>query len=319
MRINNRWKKIERSKDTYLPSQIKIPLISKKTKVCLIGSCFADEMGWVLNERKINIGEVDYVPEIKAVSYPWGTFFSPKNLFETIETCLNDKLNEITDENSFIRVPKIFQGNHFEGLRQIEKNKDFKLINLFMKARLETNNYEIAKKEIKKKIRALKNSIINADVVIITLGLIETWIDKDKKKAWHSFHGNALKKESIEKKASFKQLNFNEVCEYIQKIIEIVNLSNKKKIIFTISPIPLKFTFTNKDVVIANKYSKSTLRAAVEQFIDEKNIFYFPSLEIVQDCIGWPHSFKKDKRHVKIKVFKDIIAPKFLEAFTDLE
>ena len=108
------------------------------------------------------------------------------------------------------------------------------------------------------------------------------------------------------------------MCNYIKKIIKIINLLGKKKIIFTISPIPLKFTFTTKDVVIANKYSKSVLRAAVEQFVDEKRIFYFPSFEIVQDCVGWPNSFKNDKRHVKIEIFKDIIAPKFLEAFTDL-
>ena len=43
----------------------------------------------------------------------------------------------------------------------------------------------------------------------------------------------------------------------------------------------------------------------------QKKIFYFPSLEIVQDCVGWPNLFKSDKRHVKIEVFKDIIAPKF--------
>ena len=105
----------------------------------------------------------------------------------------------------------------------------------------------------------------------------------------------------------------------VQEIIKTINLINEKKIIFTISPIPLKFTFTNKDVVIANKYSKSILRAAIENFVDQKKIFYFPSLEIVQDCVGWPNSFKSDKRHVKIEVFKDIIAPKFLEAFTDLK
>ena len=29
--------------------------------------------------------------------------------------------------------------------------------------------------------------------VIITLGLIETWVDKNKK-TWHSFHGNPIKK-----------------------------------------------------------------------------------------------------------------------------
>ena len=55
----------------------------------------------------------------------------------------------------------------------------------------------------------LRKSIINADVIIITLGLIETWVDKNKKKAWHCFHGNPIKKISVENLAEFKQLNFN--------------------------------------------------------------------------------------------------------------
>ena len=81
-----------------------------------------------------------------------GVLFSPKNLFESIEICLNEKINEIIDENSFIRVPKTLRGNHFEGINQISKNEDYKLISLFMKARLETDDYIVAKEEIKKKI-----------------------------------------------------------------------------------------------------------------------------------------------------------------------
>lgn len=72
-------------------------------------------------------------------------------------------------------------------------------------------------------------------------------------------------------------------------------------------------------MVQANKYSKSVLRAAVDSFIDDEKIFYFPSFEIVQDCVGWPNSFKKDKRHVKVEVFKDYIAPKFISSFTDFK
>ena len=59
--------------------------------------------------------------------------------------------------------------------------------------------------------------------------------------------------------------------QYLEKTLNLINPLNKKKIIFTVSPIPLNFTFTNKDIVISNKYSKSVLRAAVEKFIDEKN------------------------------------------------
>ena len=92
----------------------------------------------------------------------------------------------------------------------------------------------------------------------------------------------------------------------------------EKKIIFTVSPIPLYFTFTDQDIVVANKYSKSILRSAVDQFIDNKDIFYFPSFEIIQDCVGWPNSFKEDKRHVKLEVFKKFIVPTFIHNFTNL-
>ena len=314
--INNRWKKIERSDKIYLPTLKKQPIISKNTKVCLMGSCFADEMGWVLAENNINIGEVDFTPSMRHVSYPWGTFFSPMSIADIMEISLNQKAEEFFDEKTFIRVPSNLEGSHYEKSNQLSKSDDFKLINLFFKARSNTKDYNIAKNLIKQKLDFFRKSILDADVVIVTLGLIETWVDKNKKKAWHSFHGNALKKTSIDNLAQFKHLNFIEVCEYIKKII---NLIGNKKIIFTVSPIPLNFTFTNRDVVQANKYSKSVLRAAVDSFIDDKKIFYFPSLEIVQDCVGWPNSYKKDKRHVKVEVFKDYIAPKFISSFTDFK
>jgi hypothetical protein len=315
--INNRWKKIERHNGIYLPTLNKIPIITKNTKVCLMGSCFADDMGWVLAENNINIGKVEYIPHMRIVSYPWGTFFSPMNIFDLVEISLNEKSDEFFGESTFIRVPSNLEGNHYERTVQLKSSEDYKLINLFFKARLSTKNYCEAKKKIKEKLDFFKKSILNADVIIITLGLTETWVDKNKKKAWHSFHGDALKKTSVENLAEFKNLNYEEVLNYIQKIINLISI--KKKIIFTISPIPLNFTFTNKDIIIANKYSKSLLRTAVESFIDDKNIFYFPSFEIVQDCVGWPESYQSDKRHIKPEVFKNFIIPKFIESFTDIE
>ena len=317
--INNRWKRIQREKNIYLPSLNKNPIISKKTKVCLMGSCFADEMGWVLAENNINIGKVEYIKDMRHVIYPWGTFFSPRNMYDVLDICFNENMENFFDENSFIRTPQNLIGNHYESLTQIKKNDKFKLINLYFKARLNTHDYIQAKNEIKNKLSFFKESILNADVVIITLGLIENWIDKKTNRSWHSFHGNALKKKSIEDLAFFERLSFDDVCEYLNKIINIINKKDKKKIIFTVSPIPLNFTFTDQDIVIANRYSKSILRSAVEKFINNKNIFYFPSFEIVQDCVGWPKSFKDDKRHVKVEVFREFIAPKFIESFTNFE
>ena len=52
--------------------------------------------------------------------------------------------------------------------------------------------------------------------------------------------------------------------------------------ILTVSPVPLTSTFTSADVAVANTYSKSVLRAAVEELIAERpRADYFPSYESV--------------------------------------
>ena len=318
MKINNSWKKIQTTNGIYLPTLPKIDLINKNTKVCLMGSCFADEMGWVLKNENIDIGDVEYNNEMKHVSYPWGTFFTPMNLFDVLDALMNNKTKNIFNEESFIKVPKNLKGNHYQSLKQYDVMNDYNLWCLFIKARLNTASLDQAISKVDSVLSKLNDSLKNADVVIITLGLIETWINKVKNFAWHSFHGDALTKKSIDDLAYFKQSNYEEVTNCIQKIINIINNIGNKKIIFTVSPIPLNFTFTNNDIVIANKYSKSVLRSAIDGFIDNKNVFYFPSFEIIQDCVGWPNSFKDDKRHVKIEVFKDFIGPTFIKSFTSL-
>lgn len=317
MKINNRWIKISETKEVYLPTMTNIPLINSKSKVCLIGSCFADEIGWVLKENKIDIGEVGYVPERREVLYPWGTFFSPLNLLEIFEHIF--EINKYSfDENDFIRVSKKVEGNNFLSISQAPKDSDYILWSLYAKAKVSSINIDQAKKELEEKLNKLKSSVLNANAIVITLGLIEIWLDKFTNKSWHSFHGNPIKKKSIEDRAVFKRLNFDETTTILQKIIDILTSNNKDlKIIFTVSPIPLNFTFTDQDIVIANKYSKSLIRTAVEQMIDNKRIFYFPSFEIVQDCVGWPEAYQNDKRHIKAKVFEEQIAKSFVKNFCE--
>ena len=105
--INNRWKKIEREKTIYLPSLNKNPIISKKTKVCLMGSCFADEMGWVLAENNINIGKVEYIKDMRHVIYPWGTFFSPRNMYDILDICFNENMESFLMKIHLLELHKI--------------------------------------------------------------------------------------------------------------------------------------------------------------------------------------------------------------------
>ena len=67
--INNKWKVIEKTSGIYLPTMNLNRFINKDSKVCLMGSCFADEMGWALRSRGVNIGDHGEVRELKHILY----------------------------------------------------------------------------------------------------------------------------------------------------------------------------------------------------------------------------------------------------------
>ena len=317
MPINNRWSKITRSKNIYLPTVNEYKILDKTSKICSLGSCFVDRISYELAKSGIDVGEVNLFEEDKNnkhLTFPWGSFFNPLNFLDIINHILEIKKINF-DENTFIKVPKNLSGNHYESSTQYNKKEDFKLINLHVKIKHNYSDYENSLKAVNENLLKLKNCLLASDTVILTLGLIEAWIDKTNNFSWHAFHGESFKKKSIDNKAEFKKLNFEEVSNCIKNLIKLITIDLNKKIIFTISPIPMAFTFTNNDITLANRYSKSLLRSAVEDFVDNKNVFYFPSFEIVVDSIGIENSFKDDKIHVKNSVFDDFIGPLFFKNF----
>tara|TARA_Y100001935_G_scaffold21424_1_gene15654 strand:- start:1162 stop:2070 length:909 start_codon:yes stop_codon:yes gene_type:complete len=273
--------------------------ITKDTKVCAMGSCFADEMGWWLRSKGVNVGDHGEVDDLQHLLYKWGTFFNPKNLSDCLDKVINDSW-ETKDE-------------HFAF---IEKEDTF--YNLFMKVRGNSNDLKVVKSKLKEVEEYWKNWLEQSDVIIITLGLIEAWIDKGNGKAWQAFVGNPLSRKSFDDLAQFKALSFDECLTEVRKSIDLVNSFGKEKnIIITLSPIPLEFTFRDQDIITANRVSKSTLRVVADQVCqDYENAYYFPSFEIVMDCVG-PEAFKEDLRHIKPEVFSGLIAPQFLESFGD--
>lgn len=120
-------------------------------------------------------------------------------------------------------------------------------------------------------------------VVIITLGLVESWWD-----ASSGLYLNETPNQSLIKKYPnrffFEVLSPEKVIESTQKIVNLIHKHGKQdnKVLITVSPVPIQRTFTTNDVIIANTYSKSVLRVAAEvaertfDFVD-----YYPSYESV--------------------------------------
>lgn len=284
--------------DSCLPPMIPSEkFITTNSKVCAMGSCFADEMGWWLRNKGVNVGDHAEVNELQHLLYKWGTFFNPKNLSD----CLDKVINKSWD----------VEDRHFAYIE-----KEYTFYNFFMKVRGNNNDLELVKDKLLEVETYWRSWLEESDVIIITLGLIEAWIDNSNGRAWQAFVGNVLSGKSYNDLADFHVLSYEECLKEVKKSIDLVNsFGNEKQIIVTLSPIPLEFTFRDQDIITANRISKSTLRVVADHVSREyDNVYYFPSFEIVMDCIG-PKAFKEDLRHIRPEVFSSIIAPQFLESF----
>ncbi|MCR6500855.1 GSCFA domain-containing protein [Shinella sp. CPCC 101442] len=121
-------------------------------------------------------------------------------------------------------------------------------------------------------------SLFKAELVTITLGLVEAWFDQ-KHGAFIQF---APTREMRKEKGRFRfcQMTYPLCLDYVRKSIEIIREENECKFLITTSPVSLARTFTGMDVITANTESKSILRAVCGQ-IDRDFDFagYFPSFE----------------------------------------
>ena len=138
--------------------------------------------------------------------------------------------------------------------------------------------------------------------------MVEIFIDKKNLKIFNQIPNylgfNTYNVDTLE----FSKLTYPEVLKSLEEIINFIKRLNKKnKIIFSVSPVPLSKTFTKNDVFTANIYSKSTLRAAVENVINQsEGIFYFPSYEIAINS-GSKFYQERDLRHAKDEYIEAII------------
>lgn len=105
-----------------------------------------------------------------------------------------------------------------------------------------------------------------------------------------------------ERKLGFRVASFEENKQNIRRIHDLIRTHRPQaKVIFTVSPIPLKATFRPVSSITANAVSKALLRGAVDEVYREVQgqgaMFYWPSYEIVQHVFADP--WMADRRHVK--------------------
>lgn len=121
-----------------------------------------------------------------------------------------------------------------------------------------------------------------AGAIVFTLGLAEVWEDVETGQVfWRGVPASIFKSGRHRSRISTVEENHHN-CDQIIDTIRSINPT--APIVLTLSPVPLKATFQGVSCMAADCISKSILRVALSETMNERraNVFYWPSFEIVK-------------------------------------
>jgi tetratricopeptide (TPR) repeat protein len=163
-------------------------------------------------------------------------------------------------------------------------------------------------KERRAMVEGIYRQAASCRVVVVTLGLVEAWLDNAT-----GFYLNEAPPKAVvlaePNRFSFQILSVDEIMEALESLHALLTRFGHPefRILATVSPVPFKATFTGRDALLANTYSKSALRVALEMFsLRHQNVDYFPSYEIVT-LTNRSAAFIQDNRHVNSNIVDEIV------------
>ncbi len=248
-------------------------LIHPSTRVFTMGSCFAQNVAHFLRTRKVN-----------ATSFPETTHY---NTFSSLQDLKHILEGPVYTEKDMWQTP------------------DGRWANPFRKPSYRAQSLPELMAWTHRVDQEAKKNLLAADIVVITLGGTELWRHPQTKKVYLTIPFPDLFNSKMPGLAEPHNMTFQEnyaameECYFlIQKHVPHAHL------IFTVSPNRMSFTITDKDVVNATSYGKSTLRSSVGELVDHYNpdgkgrLHYFHSYEIVCYSPFPTDLYEKDQRHV---------------------
>jgi hypothetical protein len=149
-------------------------------------------------------------------------------------------------------------------------------------------------------IQTVTKRIRSCRAVVLTLGLAEVWRDVQA-----DIYVNCTPVPSLFKtqpnRYEFHLTSFAENWANLEAIYTLLSRYGHPDfhIVVTVSPVPLMNTFSTMDIVVANTWAKSLLRAVAQEWAAaHENVDYFPSYEIVQNS-DRAAVWEPDLRHVR--------------------
>lgn len=263
--------------------------ISPGDRIATAGSCFAQNISCYIARSSLNLLQVEPAPRgmrpevarrfgYDLYSARYGNIYTARQLRQLLEdaaeTCLHD--TAIWDR----------EGRYFDALRPGVEPEG-----LGSKDEVRAHRAD--------HLRRVSAMAVAMDVFIFTLGLTETWEDIATGLVFPSAPG-IIAGQFEPGRHRLLNLRFDEVRKDLQAVIaRLRNIRPDLRIILSVSPVPLTATATGRHVLAATSYSKSVLRAVVEELTVSKSyIDYFPAYEMVSALPFGRESYEANLRLV---------------------
>jgi hypothetical protein len=267
--------------------------IDRSTPIASMGSCFARVIRNALIKKGFNyITEETHHPAAIHASAAWertyNTFSMRQILEYTFENFQPDLRWWVSPQSNKVQDP-------------------YRRIILYP-------SLEEAESDFKRHIEYSRKALAKARLLIITLGLTEVWQDTVDGSVICLPSGPYVNEGGDMSRYRFHVSRYSENLQNLERIHEIMRVASPHcNILVTVSPVHLWATFRpDADVMTASCNSKSTLRAAADEFVSRhENAFYFPAYEIATIFLPFlgRYTFQEDREnyHVNKKTAKFIM------------
>lgn len=263
--------------------------ITADTKIATAGSCFAQHIASHL--RKNGFSVLDYEPGPSGLddasaknfgfslySARYGNIYVVRHLLQLLRETWGEAVNHdpVWEAN----------GRYFDSMRPS----------------VEPHGLDSPEEAIAHRLQHLarvKKLFTDANLVIFTLGLTESWMNRHTHQIYPLCPGTVAGTFDPERHI-FKNFTYDEILEDFAACREFIKERNKfVRFLLTVSPIPLTATASQNHVLTATMYSKSVLRAVAGHLTDTyADVDYFPSYEIIASPWGGGSYYERNLREV---------------------
>jgi hypothetical protein len=287
-KLNPAWKRYMAEREI---TTVAAPVVSRAQKFFLMGSCFAEEIRLAL-EQALGAGHV--VPDYRQLAFD-------KTVVQVDELPERNHLNTYNAYSVLQEIERILQlwSPAADDYWQLEGRVQCPY------RRLVFAQTPQAFADVTAGLDAvLRQGFAEADHFVFTFGMTEVFINRVSGKVANQKpgygHGGGREE------ADYHRAGFAENLAVMERLVDLITAQKPEaKIFVTVSPVPLKRTFSGEDIFVANMLSKSTLRAALGQLAENRsNVVYFPSYEAV--ISAGADAWEADGRHVRRALVEEI-------------